>query len=104
MFPANDIKADFTPTFLELKEMRSIIAAHELCICRSLFKDKILIRASPQGPAGSLTEVCVLPPASLDAYRWEDKAWGLRLTDIQSPDNKDGFFCHSVFLPIKLAF
>lgn len=35
-------RADFTPTFLELKEMRSIIAAHELCIGGVCLKTKFL--------------------------------------------------------------
>lgn len=70
---------------------------------RSLFKDKILIGASPQGPAGCLPEVWVLlPPLWMGTGR--RKTSELRLTDIKPPDNKGGLFCHGVFLQIKLPF
>lgn len=35
-------RADFTPTFLELKEMQNVIAAHELCIGGVCLKTKFL--------------------------------------------------------------
>lgn len=70
---------------------------------RSLFKDKILIRALPQGPAGCLPEVWVLLP-SLWMQTGRRKPSELRLTDIKPPNNKGGLFCHGVLLQIKLPF